>query len=70
MEQDGPEAQTWADFEEDCDAVNQARAFKINDGGYGAYQLVSAETFHRWKMPLWNAEGAIWRSLVGNKQEN
>ena len=24
--QDGPEAETWTDFEEDCDAVNQARA--------------------------------------------
>ena len=28
MTQDGPEAQTWTDFEEDCDAVNQARASK------------------------------------------
>ena len=34
MTQDGPEAQTWADFEEDCDAVHQARASKINDSGY------------------------------------
>ena len=33
-------AQTWTDFEEDCDAVNQARASKINDSGYGAYQRV------------------------------
>ena len=40
MTQDGPEAQTWTDFEEDCDAVNQARASKINDSGYGAYQHV------------------------------
>ena len=31
--QDGPEAQTWTDFGEDCDAVNQARASKINDSG-------------------------------------
>ena len=38
MTQDGPEAQTWTDFEEDCDAVNQARASKINDSGYCAYQ--------------------------------
>ena len=30
MTQDGPEAQTWTDFEEDCDPVNQARASKIN----------------------------------------
>ena len=32
-----PEAQTWTDFDEDC-AVNQARASKINDSGYSAYQ--------------------------------
>ena len=32
--QDGTEAQTWTDFEEDCDAVNQARA--SNDRGYSA----------------------------------
>ena len=40
MTQDGPEAQTWMDFEEDCDAVNQAGASKVNDGGYSAYQRV------------------------------
>ena len=40
MTQDGPEAQTWTDFEEDCDAVNQARASNINDSGYSAYQRV------------------------------
>ena len=40
MTQDGPEAQTWTDFEEDCDAVNQARTSKINDSGYSAYQRV------------------------------
>ena len=40
MPQDGPEAQTWTDFEEDCGAVNQARASKINDSGYSAYQRV------------------------------
>ena len=33
MTQDGPEAQSWTDFEEDCDAVNQDRASKINDNG-------------------------------------
>ena len=38
--QDSPEAQTWTDFEEDCDAVNQARAPKINDSGNSAYQSV------------------------------
>ena len=26
MKQDGPEAETWTDFEEDSDAVNHARA--------------------------------------------
>ena len=40
MTQDGPEASTWKFFEEDCDAVNQARASKINDSGYTAYQRV------------------------------
>ena len=40
MTQDGPEAQTGTDFEEDCDAVNQARASKINNSGYSAYQRV------------------------------
>ena len=40
MTQDGPEAQSWKDFEEDCDAVNQARASKINDSGYSTYQRV------------------------------
>ena len=40
MIQDGPEAQTWTDFEEDCDAVNHARASKINDSGKSAYQRV------------------------------
>ena len=36
MTQDG----TGTDFEEDCDAVNQARASKINDSGYSTYQRV------------------------------
>ena len=45
--QDGPEAQTWTDFEEDCDAVNQARASKINDGGYSACQRVFGRNPHR-----------------------
>ena len=40
MTQDGPQAQTWTYFEEDRDAVNQARASKINDSGYSAYQRV------------------------------
>ena len=40
MTQDGPEAPTRKDFEEDCDAVNQAKASKNNDSGYSAYQRV------------------------------
>ena len=40
MTQDGPEAQAWTDFEEDCDAVNQGRASQINDSRYSAYQRV------------------------------
>ena len=43
MRQDGPGALTWTDFEKDCDAINQARASKINDGGYSAYQPVSRQ---------------------------
>ena len=42
----------WTDFEEDCDAVNQARASKINDGGYSACQRVFGRNPHRWKMPF------------------
>ena len=44
MTQDGTEAQTWTDFEEDCDAVNQVRASKINDSGHSAYQRVFGRT--------------------------
>ena len=40
MTHDGPEPQTWTYFEEDCDAVNQARASKINDCGKSAYHRV------------------------------
>ena len=40
MTQDCSEVQTWTDFKEDCDAVNQARASKINDREYSAYQRV------------------------------
>ena len=54
MTQDGPEAQTWTDFEEDCDAVNQARASKINDSGYTVRTNVfSARILLRWKMLFW-----------------
>ena len=52
--QDGPEAQTWTDFEDDCDAVNQAIASKINDSGTVHICVFSAEILHRWKMPFWN----------------
>ena len=38
MTQDGTEAQTWTDVEQDCDAVNQARASKIYDSWKSAYQ--------------------------------
>ena len=44
MTHDCPEAQTWADVEEDCDAVNQAGASKINDCGYSVYQWVSGRS--------------------------
>ena len=40
MTQDGSEAQTWTDVEEDCDAVNHARVSKINDSGKSAQQRV------------------------------
>ena len=40
MTRDGPEAPTWKDFEEDCDAANRARASKINDSGYSAHHRV------------------------------
>ena len=38
--QDGREASTWKVFEEDCGAVNQAKASENNDSGYSAYQRV------------------------------
>ena len=58
MTQDGPEAQTWTDFEEDCDAcdaVNQARASKINDSGYSAYQRVFGRNPPQMEDAFWNA---------------
>ena len=60
-----PEAQTWTDFEEDCDAVNKARASKINDGEYSAYQRVFGRNPHRWKMPFWSAVGVVSRQQAG-----
>ena len=44
MTQNGAKAQTWTDFEEDCDALNQARASKINGSGYSACQRVFGTT--------------------------
>ena len=52
--QDGPEAQTWTDFAEDCDAVNQSVKNQRQ-----RIQCLSAcflrKPTHRWRMPFWNA---------------
>ena len=58
MRQDDPEAQTWTDFEEDCDAVNQARASKINDSGYSAYQRVFSKNPPRMEDAVLECGGA------------
>ena len=58
MKQDGPEAQTWTDFEEDCDAVNQARASTINDSGYSAYQRVFGKNPPQMEDAVLECEGA------------
>ena len=63
MTQDGPEAQTWTEFEEVCDAVNLARAPKIKDSGYSAYQCVFGRNLHRWKMPF-----GMWKSRPGRSE--
>ena len=58
MIQDGPEAPTWKDFEEDCDAVTQARASKNNDSGYSAYQRVlwqESSTDGRCRLGMWRS---------------
>ena len=57
MTQDGPEAQTWTDFEEDCDAVNQARASKSTTAGRVHTDMFSARILLRWTMPFWSVEG-------------
>ena len=44
-------------FEEDCDAVNQARASKSTTVNTLFISVFSAEILHRWKMPTWSAEG-------------
>ena len=58
MTQDGPEVQTWTDFEEDCDAVNQARASKINDSGYSPYQRVFGRNPPQMEDAVLECEGA------------
>ena len=68
MTQDGLEAQTWADFEDCCDAVNQARASKLTTVNKVHISVFSAESLHRWKLPFWNAAGTIWEPLVSNNQ--
>ena len=54
MTQEGPETQTLADVEKDCDAVNHSSASKINDSGHSAHQRTSG------KDPLPQMEEAIW----------
>ena len=57
MKQDGPEAQTWTDFEEDCEAVKRARASKINDSGCSAYQVCfrqDSSTGGRCRFGVWS----------------
>ena len=56
--QDGPEAQTWTDFEEDCDAVNQVRASKITDSGYSAYPRVFARNLPQMEDAILECGGA------------
>ena len=63
--QDGPEAQTWTDFEKDCDAVNQARASKINDSGYSATQRV----FGRNHPLMEDAIFGVRRSRSGDREQ-
>ena len=59
----GSEAQTWTDFEEDCDAVNQARASKINDLGYSAYQRVFGKIPSNGRCCF-----GLWRSRPGRSE--
>ena len=37
---DQPDTRTEAEFEEECDAVNHARASKIRESGYSTFQRV------------------------------
>ena len=60
MTQDG-----WTDFEEDCDAVNQARASKINDSRYSAYQRVFGRNPPQMEDAIfWNVEERIGTRTV------
>ena len=69
--QDGPDAQIRTDFEEDCDAVNQATASKINDSGYSAYQRVFGRNPPQMEDAILECGGPDREgSLAGNKLEN
>ena len=70
MTQDGPEARTWTDFEEDFDAVNQARASKINDSGYSAYQCVFCRNPLQMDDAVLECRGSDQGSLASNKHDN
>ena len=67
LTQDGPEAQTWTDFEEDCDAANQARASKINDSGYSAYQRAFGKNHPQMEDAILECGGAD-PGVVGRQQ--
>ena len=62
-----PKAQTRTDFEEDCDAVNQARASKINESGYSAYQRVFGRNLPQTEDAIMECGGAD-QGVVGKQQ--
>ena len=66
--QDGPEAQTKTDYEEDCDALNQARASKTNDSGYSAHLRVFGRNSPRMDDPIWNVEEPTEVGVVSRQQ--
>ena len=68
--QDDPEAQTWTNFVEDCDAVNQARASKINDSGYSAYQRVFGRNPPQMEDAILECGGADLGVVSRQQQEN
>ena len=47
--------------------MNQARASKMNDSGYSAYQLVFGRNPQQMKMLFWSAEEQIW-GVVSSQQ--